>query len=73
MEEEARADREMVEESHQAYEQGVTAAEQSIREQVAQGEYISTMPAPFMTPSDVYDEDESMRDLDECAKQTGRA
>lgn len=69
VEEDARANREMLEESREAYEHGLAEAEESIR---AQGEYISTMASPFMMPSDVYDEDEAMRDLDECAKQTGR-
>lgn len=73
LEEEARADREMLEESREAYEQGVMDADEAVREQIAQGEYINTVSAPFMMPNEVYDEDEAMRDLDELAKQTGRA
>lgn len=73
LEEDARADQERLEESREGYEEGLAEAEEQIREHIAQGEYISTMASPFMMPSDVYDEDEAMRDLDECAKQTGRA
>lgn len=73
LEEEALAEQEMLEESRHAYEEGVDEAHDTIREQAEQGEYITTMSSPFMVLSDVYDEDEAMRDLDECAKQTGRA
>lgn len=73
LEEEARVDREMLEDSRHAYEQGMEDARTDLREANAQGEYIATMASPFMMPSDVFDEDEAMRDLDECAKQTGRA
>lgn len=73
LEEDARADQERLEESREGYENGLAEAEEQIKEHIAQGEYISTMASPFMMPSDVYDEDEAMRDLDECAKQTGRA
>lgn len=68
-EEDAKSNTELLEESREMYENGLVEAEERIRE----GEYISTMVSPFMMPSDVYDEDEAMRDLDECAKQTGRA
>lgn len=73
IEEDQRADQEMLEESREQYEQGLAAADEQIREHMAQGEYMTTMASPFMMPSDVYDEDEAMRDLDETAKQTGRA
>lgn len=73
MEEEMQADLEMLEESREATEIGLAEAEQAVQENVEQSTYISTMASPFMMPSDVYDEDEAMRDLDECAKQTGRA
>lgn len=73
LDEEAHNNLQRLEDSRQAYEQGMVQAEQLMRERVSQGEYISTMASPFMMPSDVYDEDEAMRDLDECAKQTGRA
>lgn len=73
LEEEERAAQERLEETREDYEEGLAECEDQIREQMAQGEYISTMASPFMMPSDVYDEDEAMRDVDECAKQTGRA
>lgn len=73
LEEEHRAAQERLEETREDYEEGLAECEDQIREQMAQGEYISTMASPFMMPSDVYDEDEAMRDVDECAKQTGRA
>jgi len=72
LEEEARANLQRLEESREMYDAGVVEAEEIMRERAAQGEYISTMASPFMMPSDVYDEDEAMRDLDECARQTGR-
>lgn len=73
LEEEHRDVQERLEVSREGYEEGLAEAEDQIREQMVQGEYMSTMASPFMMPSDVYDEDEAMRDVDEFAKQTGRA
>lgn len=71
-EEELRRGEELLEESREEYEEERLVAEERIRDSVATGEYMSTMASAFMMPSDVLDEDEAMRDLDECAKQTGR-
>lgn len=79
IDDDARANRQLLEESREMYEEGLAEAEQHIAEHVAQGEYMTTMASPFMMPSDVYDEaddhddeDRAMADLDEVAKQTGR-
>lgn len=53
MQEEVRANQELLEDSRQAYLKGFNEAEKSIHEQVAQGDYIYTMSAPSMMPSDV--------------------
>lgn len=73
LEEEARVDREMLEESRDAYDHHISEAADAIAEAKAAGEYVNAMSSPYMATGDVYDEDEAMRDLDECAKQTGRA
>ncbi|PXF40506.1 hypothetical protein BWQ96_09787 [Gracilariopsis chorda] len=73
LEDEARAEREMLEQSREACEEGAAEADVALQEQSEQTAYINKLSASFMAPSDVLDEDEAMRDLDECAKQTGRA
>lgn len=70
LEEETRVGQEELMESKEMYEGGLREAEEAVRD-VREGTYVSTMAEPFMMPSDVYDEDEAMRDLDETAKQTG--
>lgn len=73
LEEEDRENRELYEESREVYEEELAEAEEQIRENIAQGEYMSTMASPFMMPSDVFDdEDSAMREVDEVAIQTGR-
>lgn len=72
LEEEARADQEMLKQSRDAYQHHAAQAEQAIEAVKNNGEYIKTMSNYNIMSSDVYDEDEAMRDLDECAKQTGR-
>lgn len=69
--EQARSVQEMLGESRQDYQNGITEAQKSIRAQVAGRKrriYLQHV-CPFMNPSDVYDEDESMRDRDECANK----
>lgn len=73
LEEEDRENQELYEESREVYEEELAEAEEQIRENIAQGEYMSTMASPFMMPSDVFDEDSAMREVDEVAKQTGRS
>lgn len=72
LEEEARADRELLEESREAYEQHVADTEDAVDNANAVGEFIHNTSSSYMMSGDAYDEDEAMRDLDECAKQTGR-
>ncbi|CAN8072306.1 unnamed protein product [Agarophyton chilense] len=73
LDEEARADRDALLRSREAYEQHAAEADCALREHEQHTAYISTLTAPFMAPSDVLDEDDAMRDFDECAKQSGRA
>lgn len=73
LEDEARAERSLLEQSRDAYEQVAAQADAAVHSQNEQTAYINTLSASFMAPSDVVDEDEAMRDVDECAKQTGRA
>lgn len=74
LEEEARANNELLEESREAYEHSAMEADQSVREQMERNQYFSTITsAPFINPNEFYSaEDEAMRDLDDCARKTGR-
>lgn len=66
LEEEARADREMLEESRDIYHQHIAEAQHAIEESNETGEYINNMSSSpnYMMPGEVYDEDEAMRDLE---------
>lgn len=72
LEEEARADHELLEQSRDAYDHRVAEVSEAVADINVTGEYVNSINSPYMMPSEVYDEDEAMRDLDECAKQTSR-
>lgn len=66
------ADRDMLEQSREEYEERVADADEAVKDQAEQTAYIDNISAPHVVPRELFDEDEAMRDLDECAKQTGR-
>lgn len=64
-------DEEMLAKGREEYQNASRTAEENIKEQQVVSEYTNAV-SPYMMPcNDVLDEDEAMRDLDECAKQTG--
>lgn len=73
MDDERRESEAALEASREAYHRSTAEADEALRETSMNHEYVNAMTSPFMMPSDVFDEDEAMRDLDETAKLTGRA
>lgn len=64
-------DDEILVKGREEYQHTGRLAEDNIKEQQGGNEYTNEV-SPYMMPcNDVLDEDEAMRDLDECAKQTG--
>lgn len=72
LEEEAKADREMLEERQNIYNRHLVQDSSAIAENYDRVEATKPTGPEYMMPADVYDEDKAMRDVDEIAQQTGR-
>ena len=73
LEEEAKVDREMLEERQNIYNRHLAQDTNAIDEDYNRVEPNKPSGPDYMMPTEVYDEDKAMRDVDEIAKQTGHA